>query len=62
MRQVLTISEIMRILFETENTAVVNSIELTNKQAREFFNVFNNHDKELKVITEGAEMFIWLRD
>ena len=62
MRQVLTISEIMRILFETENTVVVNSIELTNKQALHFFNNFNNHDKQLKVITDGTEMCIWLRD
>lgn len=62
MRQVLTISEIRRILFETENTVEVNSVEMTNKQARDFFYNFDNQDKLLKVLTDGNVMWIMLKD
>ena len=62
MREVLTISEIRRILFETENTVEVNSVEMTNKQARDFFYAFDNQDKLLKVLTDDNVMCIMLRD
>lgn len=62
MRQVLTISEIRRILFETENTVEVNSVEMTNKQARDFFYVFYNQDKLLNVLTDDTVMCILLID
>lgn len=62
MRQVLTISEIRRILFETENTVEVNSVEMTNKQARDFFYNFDNQDKLLKVLTDDNVMWIMLKD
>lgn len=62
MRQVLTISEIRRILFETENTVEINSVEMTNKQARDFFYNFDNQDKLLKVLTDDNVMWIMLKD
>ena len=62
MRQVLTIREIRRILFETENTVEINSVEMTNKQARDFFYVFNNQDKLLNVQTYDTVMCILLLD
>lgn len=62
MRQVLTISEIRRILFETENTVEINSVEMTNKQARDFFYNFDNQDKLLKVLTDENVMWIMLKD
>lgn len=62
MRQVLTISEIRRILFETGNTVEINSVEMTNKQARDFFYNFDNQDKLLKVLTDGNVMWIMLKD
>ena len=62
MRTTMSIREIRMILFETENTVEVNSVEMTNKQARDFFYSFDNQDKLLKVITDGAVMCIWLKD
>lgn len=62
MRQVLTISEIRMILFETENTVEINSVEMTNKQARDFFYGFDNQDKLLKVLTHDNVMWIMLKD
>ena len=62
MRNILTIREIRRVLFETENTVIINTVELTNKQARDFFYSFDNQDKLLKVLTDDTVMCIMLRD
>lgn len=62
MKEILTISEIRRVLFETENTVIINSVEMSNAKARGFLYVFDNQDKLVKVITIDSCMHIWLVD
>jgi hypothetical protein len=49
-RNTMTIREIRKALYDTEYDVTINSREFTNKQARNFFYVFDNQDKVLKVI------------
>ena len=46
----MTIREIRKELFDTEYDVTINSVEFTNKRARDFFYIFDNQDKVLKVI------------
>ncbi len=50
MRATMTIREIRKELFDTEVNVTINHVEFTNKQARDFFYMFDNQDKVLKVI------------
>jgi hypothetical protein len=49
-RNTMTIREIRKALFDTGYDVTINSVEFTNKQARDFFYIFDNQDKILKVI------------
>lgn len=46
----MTIREIRKVLFDTEYGVTINSVEFTNKDARDFFYMFDNQDKVLEVI------------
>jgi hypothetical protein len=49
-RNTMTIREIRKTLFDTGYDVTINSVEFTNKQARDFFYIFDNQDKVLKVV------------
>jgi hypothetical protein len=49
-RSTMTIREIRKELFDNGYVVIINSVEFTNKQARDFFYMFDNQDKVLKVI------------
>ena len=63
-RNTMTIREIRRALFDTGYDVTINSVEFTNKQARDFFYIFDNQDKVLKVIHLGFTkiLAIWIVD
>ena len=50
MRATLTIREIRKELFDNEYNVTINTVEFTNKQARDFFYMFDNQDKKLKTL------------
>lgn len=62
MRALMSIIEIRKVLFDTDNTVIVNSVKMSNAQARGFLYVFLNQDKIVKVITIDSCMHIWLVD
>jgi hypothetical protein len=63
-RNTMTIREIRKALYDTGYDVTINAIEFTNKQARNFFYVFDNQDKVLKVIhLDLSEILaIWIVD
>jgi len=62
MRALMSIREIRKVLYYTENRVLVNKVELVNEQARIFFYGFENQDKLLEVNTYGTIMIIQLVD
>lgn len=62
MRTTMSIRKIRKVLFDTDNTVIINSVEMSNAKARGFLYVFDNQDKLVKVITTDSCMQIWLVD
>ena len=62
MRTTMSIREIRKVLFDTDNTVIINSVEMSNAKARGFLYIFENQDKLVKVITIDSCMQIWLVD
>jgi hypothetical protein len=50
MKKQMTIRDLRRVLFLSDGFAIVNTEEMTNKQARDFFYNFDNQDKIVNVI------------
>ena len=50
MRATMTVREIRKELFDTNYAVTVNTVDMTNKQARDFFYMFDNQDKVLKIV------------
>lgn len=57
-----TVSEIRRILSETEMYAVIGADEMTNKESRDFLFAKKNQDELLNVINMGSHLLIWKVD
>ena len=55
----MTISEIRRILFETEKYTVIGSDEMTNKESRDFLYANDNQDEIVNVIDNNSHLLIW---
>ena len=55
----MTISEIRRILFETEKYTVIGSDEMTNKESRDFLYAKDNQDEIVNVIDNNSHLLIW---
>lgn len=55
----MTISEIRRILFETEKYTVIGSDEMTNKESRCFLYAKDNQDEIMNVIDNNSHLLIW---
>jgi hypothetical protein len=60
----MSIREIRKVLFDTEYGITINAIEFTNKQARNFFYVFDNQNKVLEVFHWDISkiLAIWIVD
>ena len=56
---ILTIREIRTILFNTEKYTVTGSVEMTNKESRDFLYSKNNQDEVMNVIDNGSHLLIW---
>ena len=59
MKTQMTISEIRRILFETEKYTVIGSDEMTNKESRDFLYAKDNQDEIMNVIDNNSHLLIW---
>ena len=59
MKTQMTISEIRRILFETEKYTVIGSDEMTNKESRDLLYAKENQDELMNVIDNGSHLLIW---
>lgn len=55
----MTISDIRRILFETEKYTVIGSEEMTNKESRGFLYAKDNQDEIMNVIDNNSHLLIW---
>ena len=60
-RKQMTIREIRKELFDNEYNVYINHVEFTNKQARDFFFMFDNQDKVLKVVVLSNNKLISIR-
>ena len=59
MKTQMTISEIRRILFETDKYTVIGSDEMTNKESRDFLYAKDNQDELMNVIDNNSHLLIW---
>jgi hypothetical protein len=57
----MTVSEIRRVLFETDKYAVIKGIEdeMTNKEARDFLYAKNDQEEQLNVIDNKTHLLIY---
>ena len=46
----MTIREIRKELFDNGYNVTINTVEMTNKQARDFFYMFDNQEKVLETV------------
>ena len=49
-RKKMTIREIGKELFDNKYNVTINSVEFTNKQAQDFFYMFDNQEKVLETV------------
>ena len=59
MKSKMTIREIRRVLFETEQYTVIGADEMTNKESRDFLYAKDNQDETMNVIDNGSHLLIW---
>ncbi len=59
MKNIMTIREIRKQLFDTDKYTVIGSLELTNKESRDFLYEKINQEEKLNVIDNGSHLLIW---
>ena len=59
MKKQLTVREIRRVLFETNKYTVIGSIEMDNKESRDFLYELTNQDYLYNVIDNDSHLLIW---
>jgi hypothetical protein len=59
MKKQLTVREIRRVLFDTNKYTVIGSIEMTNKESRDFLYELSNQDYLYNVIDNDNHLLIW---
>lgn len=55
----MTIREVRKVLFDIDKFAVIGTIEMSNKEARDF--LYNREDQErlINVINKGSHLLVW---
>ena len=59
MKKQLTVREIRKVLFDTNKYTVIGSIEMTNKESRDFLYELSNQDYLYNVIDNDNHLLIW---
>jgi hypothetical protein len=54
-----TVREVRRMLFDSDQYAVIGSDEMTNKEARDFLYEIENQEKQINVINNKSHLLIW---
>lgn len=57
--EILTISEIRSLLFDSGKYAVIGADEMTNSEARRFLFDMRDQDATMNVIDNGSHFLIW---
>jgi hypothetical protein len=55
----MSVRDLRSILFLSEKLAIVNTFELTNKEARDLFYNFDNQDKLVNVLENENCVKVW---
>jgi hypothetical protein len=59
MKKQMTIREVRKVLFDTDMFAIINTEEMTNKQARDFFYGFDNQEKLVNTFINDNCFSVW---
>jgi hypothetical protein len=59
MEKQMSVRDLRSILFLSEKLAIVNTFELTNKEARDLFYNFDNQDKMVNVLENENCVKVW---
>jgi hypothetical protein len=59
MKKQMSVRDLRRVLFLSEKFAIVNTFELTNKEARDLFYNFDNQDKIVNVFETENCVSVW---
>jgi hypothetical protein len=59
MKKQMSVRDLRRVLFLSDSFAIVNTVEMTNKEARDFFYNFDNQDKIVNVFETENCVSVW---